>query len=458
MFTIAIIGRPNVGKSTLFNKLAGQVLAIVNDYAGVTRDRKEAVGYLGDMKFNMIDTAGWVNKITKSQLEYRMIEQTELAIKEADLCLFIVDKRESITNLDILFAEKLRKIDTPTLLLVNKCESFKGEYYFDKEYYKLGFGEPIGISAEHKDGFTFLYEAIAPYYNKFIEIYKNLDLNNNNNNNNENKPIQLTIVGKPNSGKSTLINQFLQQERVITGSEPGITRDTISIDWEYNGQKIKLIDTAGMRKKRNITEDLEQLSVSETMKAIRFAQIVIMMVDVNEPFDAQDLSIISLLIKEGRGIIFALNKWDLVKNDKQKIIDNAIQTIEKSAPEVKNCPVVPISALVGKNIDKLMQAVFDVYKDWTSYISTSKLNNWLKLVQEQHTPPLFRGHITKLKYITQAKRNPPTFVLFTNSPERLKKTQYDKFLLNSLRKDFKLENTIIRLLLKKADNPYERKK
>ena len=463
MFTIAIVGRPNVGKSTLFNKLAGQALAIVNDYAGVTRDRKDAIGYLGDMTFRIIDTAGWENDIKKEKLEFRMIEQTEIAVREADLCLFVVDKKEGLTQTDYSFAEKLRKISTPVILLANKCEGFRGDFSFDKEYYKLGFGEPIGISAEHKDGFTFLYEAILPYYTKFQELTKDLqevkqiDVKNKDE---DDRAIQLTIVGRPNSGKSTLINQLLGEERVITGAEAGITRDSISIDWEYNGRAIKLVDTAGIRKKKNIVEDLEQMSVNESMRAIRFAQVVIMMVDATTPFDSQDLAIISMLIQEGRGIVFALNKWDLVSSveEKQKIIDNAIATITKAAPEVKGCPIIPISALVGKHMDKLMNAVFEVYNSWNAYISTAKLNNWLKFIQNEHTPPLFKGNIVRLKYITQAKKRPPTFVLFTNSPERLEKTQYDKFIINSLRKDFKLENTVVRLILRKTENPFEDKK
>lgn len=446
MFTVAIVGRPNVGKSTLFNKLAGQSLAIVNDFAGVTRDRKEAVANLGPMEFRIIDTPGWNKEPNKNSIEYRMVEQTENAIIEADLCLLVVDKN-GITEVDEVFANKLRKLDKQSILVVNKCDSLK-DNSFDKEFYKLGFKEMVGISAEHKNGFNVLYEAIEPFYDKYQKIEEDEE--------GEEKPIHLTIVGRPNSGKSTLINQLLGEERVITGPEAGITRDSVAINWEYKSKKIKLIDTAGIRKKRNISENLEKLSVAEAMRAIKFAQVVVMMIDATSPLDAQDLAISSILVEEGRGVVFALNKWDLVEN-KQEVIKKTIGIIESSLPSLKKCPVVPISALNGKNIDKLMESVFNVFKAWDSHINTSKLNGWLRVLEEEYTPPLYKGNKTKLKYITQAKKRPPTFILFTNSPERLTQTSYDRFIINRLREDFKLNNTMIRLLLRKAENPYENK-
>lgn len=449
MFTIAIVGRPNVGKSTLFNKLVGRSIAIVSDHPGVTRDRKDSVGYLGSLKFKITDTAGWDNYTTEDKLEYKMIKQTEIALQDADLCLFMVDKKSGITSTDKLFAEKLRKSNVPCILIVNKCEGSKIDYGFDKEYYQLGFGDPIGISAEHKDGFNTLYDAIEPYYDEYNKSIENLDTDKNN------EVLQLAIVGRPNSGKSTLINQLIKKERVITGSETGITRDSIAIDWEYKGNKIKLIDTAGIRKKRNIDDTLEQFSVDESLRTIKFAQVVIMMIDSQTPFDSQDLAISSMLIQEGRGVVFALNKWDLIEN-KHKIMNDAIVIVEKNAPELKGCPIVPISALNGNNIDKLLGAVFKVFKAWDTHISTSKLNQWLRFIENENPPPLFRGQNTKLKYITQAKKRPPTFILFTNSPERLEKTSYNRFLINTLRKDFNLSETIIRLILKKSDNPYKK--
>lgn len=452
MFTIAIVGRPNVGKSTLFNKLAGQALAIVNDFAGVTRDRKETIANLGPMEFKIIDTPGWNFEPSKKSLEYRMVEQTENAIDEADVCLLVVDKG-GITTLDETFANLLRKMKKTTILVINKCDNLKDDFIFDKEFYRLGFKEMIGISAEHKNGFNLLYDVLEPYYNEYKD--KEQKIEEALKDKTGEKPIHLTIVGRPNSGKSTLINQLLGEERVMVGPEAGITRDSIAVDWEYKNKKIKLIDTAGIRKKRNIDEELEKLSVAEAMKSIKFAQVVIMMMDTTCPFDAQDLAITSILVEEGRGVVFALNKWDLV-DDKQRVMNGVIKTIESSVPSLKNCPIVPISALNGKNIDKLMEAVFDVFKAWDSHISTAKLNQWLRFVENEHSPPLFKGNKTKLKYITQAKKRPPTFVLFTNSPDRLTQTSYDRFLINRLRSDFKLNDTMVRILLRKAENPYDK--
>lgn len=454
MFKISIIGRPNVGKSTLFNKLVGKSIAIVSDHPGVTRDRKDSIGYLGPLKFKITDTAGWDNNIIEDKLEYKMVKQTEIALQDADLCLFMVDKKSGVTNTDRLLAEKLRKSNIPCILVINKCEGSKIDYGFDKEYYKLGFGDPIGISAEHNDGFNTLYDAIEPYYDAYDKSAETIETENLDPDKN-NEVLKLAIVGRPNSGKSTLINQLIKKERVITGSEAGITRDSIAIDWEYKDKKIKLIDTAGIRKKRNIDDNLEQFSVDESLRTIKFAQVVIMMVDSQIPFDSQDLAISSMLIQEGRGVVFALNKWDLIEN-KHKIINDAIFTVEKNAPELKGCPIVPISALNGNNIDKLLNAVLKVFKAWDKHISTSKLNQWLKFIENENPPPLFRGQNTKLKYITQIKKRPPTFILFTNSPERLEKTSYNRFLVNTLRKDFNLDETIVRLILKKSDNPYKK--
>lgn len=467
-FTIAVVGRPNVGKSSLFNKLVGRKVAIVNDFAGVTRDRKIEKGHLGPMEFDVVDTAGLEYNLSDKQLETRMVKQTEIAVFDADLCLFLVDSKVGIQPADKYFAKWLREKNIPTVLVANKCDSTKdNNNIFDPDYYKLGLGEPIPVSAEHNNGFNLLYDAIEPFYDKYQEQYK--DINNietkidvdteKNQDEVDDREITIAIVGRPNAGKSTLINTLLKDERVITGNEAGITRDAIAIKWKYKDKNIKLIDTAGIRKKHNIETDLEKFAVEDSFRAIRFAQIVIMMIDSTTPFDTQDIVIANKIIEEGRGIVFALNKWDTIsEKDKHRFMNNAINLLEQKASQVKGCPIIPISALYSKNIDKLVDACLSVYQEWNTYIKTSELNNWLRYIEKEHTPPLFRGKVIKLKYMTQAKKRPPTFVLFTNSPEKLEKTSYSKFLVNRLRDDFKLKNTIVRLLLRKADNPYGDKK
>lgn len=465
-FTIAIVGRPNVGKSSLFNKLVGRKIAIVNDFAGVTRDRKIEKGHLGPIEFDVVDTAGLEYDLTGKELESRMVKQTEIAVFDSDLCLFMVDARDGILPADKYFASWLRKKNIPTILVANKAEFVKnGEYNFDSDFYKLGLGEPIPISAEHNNGFNLLYDAIEPHYEKYQAQFGDadnvkglVDIDTDGDDKND-REITVAIVGRPNAGKSTLVNTLLDDDRVLTGPEAGITRDAISIRWKYKDRNIKLIDTAGIRKKHNIDSDLEKFAVEDSFRAVRFAQIVIMMIDSTSPFDVQDLAIANMVAQEGRGLVFALNKWDTVaEKDKHKFMNNAITLIEQKVPNVKGCPIVPISALYSKNIDKLMDSALLVYNEWNQYIKTSDLNNWLRNIEKEHTPPLFRGKSVRLKYITQAKKRPPTFVLFTNSPERLEKTSYSKFLLNRIREDFSLKNTVVRLLLRKAENPYEKGK
>jgi GTP-binding protein len=404
------------------------------------------------MSFYVIDTAGWSSEIPKIELEYRMVEQTEKAIGEADLCLFMVDGRVGVTGLDSIFANRLRVLGVASVLVVNKCENSKGDYDFSSEFFQLGFSRPVGISAEHGEGLNLLYDAIEPYYSGYVE--KMGELVDGSNRANSDDTLQIAIVGRPNVGKSTLANKLLGDERLITGSECGITRDSIAINWKYGDRKIRLVDTAGIRKKCGNGKNLERFSVEKSLHSIDYAQVVVIVIDATESFNVQDLSITSLVLEEGRGVVFALNKWDMIKESaRHSHLTKAIETIEKNFG-LGECPLVPVSALNMLNLDRLMEAVFRVFDSWNCHIATGKLNRWLRTIEVENTPPLFRGQTTKLKYITQAKKRPPTFVLFTNSPERLEKTFYNRFLMNRLRKDFDLTSTAIRLLLRKYNNPY----
>jgi GTP-binding protein len=450
-FSIAVIGRPNVGKSTLFNKLVGKSLAIVDDMSGVTRDRKDAFGQLGPMEFLLTDTAGLEHSLLDSQLEKRMVDQTELAVLDANLCLFVVDGKVGITPEDIYFANWIRNSGKEAILVVNKMENRHGEY-FGKEYYKLGLKQMVGVSAEHKEGFNDLYDAIEPYYDKYNQEFGHLmDLEDDGE-----KKLQIAVVGRPNAGKSTFLNSLIGKDRLITGPEAGITRDAISIDWEFEGQEIRLIDTAGIRKKSNVVKKLEQYSVTDSLRAVRFAQIVIILIDATNIIDHQDLAIARMVIKEGRGVVFGINKFDLIK-DKDKTIDEVRFQLEKSCNEIIGAPILPISAINNHNVEKLMQFAIKVYNQWQGYVPTNKLNDWLRIAENKHEPILVKGKRTRLKYITQAKKRPPTFTLFTNYPKAIEGS-YTRYLMKSLREYFDLKLTPIRLLVRKSDNPFKDKK
>ena len=450
-FTIAIIGRPNVGKSTLFNKLVGKSFAIVDDVAGVTRDRKEAMAQLGPIEFKAIDTAGLEKDVLAETLENKMVNQTKIAIMDADLCLFVVDYKSGVTPDDIHFAAFIKKENIPAILVINKCDNNEGEI-FDKEYYQLGLGQAIGISAEHKAGFNLLYDLIEPHFEKYQQNFGTFEQSLESSFDQE-KFVQFAIIGRPNVGKSTFINRLLNQDRLITSPVAGTTRDSIAIDWNFAGYQIRLIDTAGIRKKANINQKLEELALLDSFRAIRYAQIVIMLIDVTNAFDHQDLAIANMAIKEGRGIIFAINKFDLVK-DKKPILDEIKYKIEKSLSEVVGAPLIAMSALTGNNVEKVIKEAIRVYEQWQKHIPTSKLNDWIKVAAEEHAPILVKGKPVKLKYITQAKRRPPTFALFTNYPNAIK-GNYQKYLINSLRRFFDLTLVPVRLLIRKSDNPFE---
>lgn len=445
MFKVAIIGRPNVGKSTLFNKLVGKKIAIVDNIAGVTRDRKQAKAFFAGLEFDVIDTAGLENIIANNSLNQRMVEQTQMAIDDADLCLFIVDGKNGVTADDLKFSRLLQKIAKKTILIANKCENFNEEL-FGKEYYKLGFDKPIAISAEHKLGFDSLYEVLAPeienYHKNFAELESDV------------RPdLQIAIIGRPNAGKSTLINKILQDERLVTGPEAGITRDAIAVDYMYKDNRVRFIDTAGIRKKSNIKDNLENFSVSESFHAIRFAQLVILLIDCNAVLDAQDLALASEVLKEGRGLIFAINKIDQIPGDKETFMRQVRKQIQELLPEVAGGAILALSAQNGYNINKLLDFSLKTYEQWQCQISTRQLNQWLEMAAINHKPPLYRGKEVKLKYVSQIKQRPPTFVIFTNYPKAIAGS-YQRYLVNNLRQIFDLNFTNIRLYIRKSDNPY----
>jgi GTP-binding protein len=462
MFKIAIIGRPNVGKSTFFNKLVGKKFSITDDEAGVTRDRKESIAKLGPLNFMAIDTAGLENEIKSESLQERMFIQTKYAIEDADLCLFIVDGKLGINNTDFYFAKWLHKINKKTILIANKCENLINPIY-EKEYYKLGFGEPVAISAEHNIGFGELYDKIAPFIEEYNQNFFSNDKNNLEVSEQLNSDIldeevtenicQIAIIGKPNAGKSSFLNKILNQDRLITGAEAGITRDTIAIDFNFKGKNIRFIDTAGIRKKTFINQKLEKLAITESFRAIRFAQIVILLIDANSLLDHQDLSLAGQVLKEGRVLIFGINKIDQIDGDKEIFLKKVRKQIQDLLPEISGSPIVGVSAKTGYNTEKIIEMSLEAYGQWTSYLNTSKLQEWIKEAFSFHAPNLYKGKSVKLKYITQIKKRPPTFAIFSNYPTAIK-DDYLRYLNNSLRNYFNLNLTPIRLVLRKSDNPY----
>jgi len=454
----AIIGRPNVGKSTLFNKLLGKQArnkAITNDIAGVTRDRLEAIAEFGNDKFIIIDTAGLeeYDHSDKKSLSNFMVKQTEDAVKDADILLFCIDARAGITPTDEQFALWARKQNKPVVLLANKCEGRMSLSNLP-ELYSLGLERIVCISAEHGEGLGDLYDEIikelpkAPKTDDWgLAPEGSIEEESANS-----KAINIAMLGRPNVGKSTLINKLLGQERVITSPIAGTTRDAIAIDWQYDGKDIKLYDTAGVRRKNNITEELEWQSVEATNEAIRFAHVVIMVVDGTQALERQDLRLASMAIEEGRAIVLAINKWDLVKN-KEAFIKDIDYKLQQVLPQVKGVPVVQISALNGRNLDKLMQAISKAYELWNFEVSTSQLNKWLENILQYNPPPLVRGKRVKLRYMTQTKTRPPTFQIFTSHVKAIADS-YVRFLKNDMRKNFDLPGVPIRLIMRKKDNPY----
>ncbi len=453
-FTVAIIGRPNVGKSTLFNRLVGRRVAIVDDTPGVTRDRREGKAELADLQFTVIDTAGLDDDDAKT-LQGRMREQTERALDSADIALFVIDARAGVTPIDNYFATWLRRHGVPVILIANKCEGRIGEAGLT-EAHGLGFGEPVAISAEHNLGMADLFAALVPYERITDAVTDDSD-----------GPIvdapavddsarHLAIVGRPNVGKSTLVNRLLGEERMLTGPEAGITRDSISTKWLHKGRPVLLVDTAGMRRKARITDKLEGLSVGDSLRTIRFAQVVVLVMEPDATLEKQDLTIARMVIEEGRCLVIAVNKWDQV-SDADAVLAKVSDRLERSFPQVRGVPVVTLSALTGEGINQLLPAVTKVYELWNKRVGTGPLNRWLRGVEQQHPPPLANGRRVRLRYLTQAKTRPPTFVVFASQPDGLPES-YRRYLLNDLRATFKLNGIPIRLILRKGENPFAPKK
>lgn len=448
-FTVVIAGRPNVGKSTLFNLLTGKRHALVDDMPGVTRDRREGEASLAGLEFTIIDTAGLEDAIEGS-LAARMTLQTEQAIDEADVTLFVIDGRVGITPIDehfsTLIRKKLARKKNKVFLVVNKAEGGRASRAIT-EAYKLGFGEPVAISAEHGEGLTDLYDALAPFEKSDEELQKFVG------NEDENTPMQLAIVGRPNVGKSTLVNRILGAERVLTGPEAGITRDAIAIDFEFEGKPIKLVDTAGMRRKSNVVEKVEKLAVADSLRSVQYAQVVVLVIDANAPMEKQENIIAALVEQEGRAMVLAINKWDSVPDKKKPAYLKAINEIlEKTLPQLKGVMVVPISAESGFNVNKLLKTCFQVYELWNKQIGTGALNRWLESALEIHSPPMISGRRIKIRYMTQKCARPPSFILFSNTSDI--PDSYIRYLSNSLREFFKLPAVPIRIKIKKNKNPY----
>ena len=454
-FTLAIVGRPNVGKSTLFNRLVGRRLALVDDTPGVTRDRREGEGKLGDLAFKIIDTAG-LEETERESLSARMQAQTAAAMASADAVLFLIDARVGCTPADRFFADLVRKSGKPAILVANKSEGRAGEAGA-LEAYALGLGEPVALSAEHGEGLADLYDALraalpeatAPADNsESVPAVAASDA--------ADKIIRLAVVGRPNTGKSTLINRLLGEERLLTGPEPGITRDAIAVDVQWHGRRLRIHDTAGLRRRARITEKLEKLSVADTLNAVRFAEVVIVLIDAQTPFEEQDTRIVDLVEREGRALVIGINKWDLVKPPPGAYKRLREQT-DRILPQVKGVPVVAFSARTGAGLDRLMQAVEDSHAVWNRRVPTATLNRFLARATSEHPPPAAHGRRPGLDYMTQAKARPPTFVLFCSRAAALPET-YRRYLVNELREQFDLPGTPIRLAVRAKPNPYAGKK
>jgi len=450
-FRLAIIGRPNVGKSTLFNRLVGRRLALVDDLPGVTRDRREGEARLGDLTFTAVDTAG-LEESAPASLSGRMLTQTRHAIEEADAILFLIDARAGLTPGDRAFADLVRRSGKPAILIANKSEGASGAAGA-LEAYALGLGEPVAISAEHGEGLADLYDALREALpDRTLPMSEAGEAAPDER---APRPIRIAVVGRPNSGKSTLINRLLGEERLLTGPEPGITRDAIASDLNWRGRQFRIFDTAGLRRRSKVDEKLEKLSAADALRAIRFADVVILLLEAGRAFEEQDLRIADLIEREGRAVVLAVNKWDLT----ERRAGAAAKLREEAAhrlPQIKGAPVLPVSALLGEGIEPLMQAVVESHAVWNRRIATNLLNRWLEAALASHPPPAVSGRRIKFNYITQPKARPPTFVLFCSRADAVPDA-YRRYLVNGLREAFDLPGTPIRLTLREKRNPYSRK-